>query len=374
MPINICHITQSAGGVETYILNILQFCNPKRFRHSIICYENGTLAQEARSLGVEVILVPMMRQFCLSQDLSTMVKVISELRRDLPDVIHCHSGKGGIYGRLAGTILGIPVVFTPHAFSYLGQKGVKKDFILLVEKLMAFTPCLLVGSSPSESKRAIAEVGWKPRKVTDKFPNSVVVGKRIVHHRKKEKIKVLMIGRLSYQKNPEMLLRVARKVKKQHRDISFTIMGAGYGDELGPSFLTLCEELYVESIVQIIKWASKDEVEKELLGSDIYISTSRYESFGFVTAEAMAMGLPVIATKVDGSIDLVEDGKTGFLVNIDDDNEMANNIITLSNEPVLRQKMGTSGRKRVYRYYDITKNIKEVEKIYYNISITANIY
>ncbi len=365
MPTHICHISQSAGGVETYILNVLRYADPASFRHTVICYTNGTLAENARDAGADVILVPMVRSISPGKDVVSLFRVWSVLREIRPDVIHAHSGKGGVFGRICGTLLRIPVGLTPNAFSHLGQQGVPRAIALAVEKLLSHAPCLLIASSPSEGKRAIEEVGWHPRKVTSRFVNSIDLDESAVHHAPKDTLQVLMIGRLSHQKNPAMFVRVAHIVSRQNPSVRFTILGAGYAsDEATQEVTQMIEERGLGDVVQLKAWAGKDVVEAELLQSDIYVSTSRYESFGYTTAEAMAKALPVVATDVDGSVDLIEPGKNGYLVKVDDDETMAFHVSTLAADSAVRERLGRCGRQRVAAVFNIKNNIKVVESIY----------
>lgn len=362
--IHICHIVQCGGGVETYILNLLRNCNRSMFRHTVINYTDGTLARTAKEAGAEVISIAMVREITPVKDLISFIKILCAVNRLKPDIIHAHSAKGGMFGRLCGTLLGIPVFFTPHAFSYLGQRGIRRFLALKVEKLLAYTPSLLVACSPSEAKRAIKEVGWHPKKVTTQYPNSIEVPDNKVEHLQKKNIKVLSIGRLCFQKNPEMLFRVANIVKDRNKSITFTILGAGYSDELGNRVINMMKDFNLADVVHIMLWSTPDTVKKELLDSDIYVSASRYESFGFTTAEAMVMGLPVVATNIDGSVDLVEDGKTGYLVNVGDDEKMASYICKLAADSELRERLGEYGRDRVKRFFNLKENIAAIERLY----------
>lgn len=83
-----------------------------------------------------------------------------------------------------------------------------------------------------------------------------------------------------------------------------------------------------------------------------------------VAAEAGSLGIPVIATRVDGLRDVIADNQTGYLVEPDDEAAMAERIIQLINDPALRNRMGEAGRRRVAEHFDIRKNIKDLEAIY----------
>jgi len=97
---------------------------------------------------------------------------------------------------------------------------------------------------------------------------------------------------------------------------------------------------------------------------DIFVLTSRYESFGYVTCEAMAMGKPVVATNVSGSNELVVHGVTGYLVDVADAQGLAGAFDNLAADWKLRRRMGEAGRARARKHYDLRRMIQDVEQIY----------
>lgn len=103
----------------------------------------------------------------------------------------------------------------------------------------------------------------------------------------------------------------------------------------------------------------------KILGKmDVFLLGSRRESFGVAAVEAMACGLPVVATKVDGFEEVMEDGKTGFLVPVDDAEAMAGRMLQLYQDKDLRKVFGLAGRKRVEHLYDWDKNVDEMVQVY----------
>jgi glycosyltransferase involved in cell wall biosynthesis len=309
----------------------------------------------------------MVREISPFGDFASLVKLLPVIRRLRPDIIHAHSGKGGIFGRLCGTLLGSPVVFTPHGFSYLGQNGFRRWIVLGIEKVLTCFAALLMATSPSEGKRAVTEVGWCQGKVSVKFPNSIEISGDTVKHNARKTARIIMVNRLSYQKNPQMALRVARLVADHTSSIRFIVLGAGYGDECGSSVAELMLNLRLAKIVSFREWCDPTGVTQELLRSDIFISTSRYEGLPYTVLEAMEKGLPVVATRIDGVVDLVEHGQTGFLTEIDDDATMAGHIMRLAADANLRRKLGQAGKEKIKNLFNIDKNIKKLEEIYYSL-------
>ena len=104
-----------------------------------------------------------------------------------------------------------------------------------------------------------------------------------------------------------------------------------------------------------------------LAQSDIYICSSRFEGLPLSVIEAMALGIPSVATKVGGIPSIIQDGYTGLLVEPEDSDAIANAVLTLIENPKLRKKIGENGRSFVLKNFDIEKTAKEYEKIYFEI-------
>jgi len=318
MKVKICHISQSAGGVESYILGIISNTNPD-FQHIVICGDNGTLAKSSQDAGAKVLNIKMVREISFIKDLLTLFKIIFLVGKIKPSIIHAHSGKGGIWGRIAALIWGIPTVFTPNAFSYLGQIGSKKKIVLSIEKIFRNKGFYFVGSSNSECFRAINEVGWKEANVFNKFPNSITVNSKGLYKKNCDYINVITVGRLTYQKNPELFLDIVKEVVAQNSNIRFVWLGSGYADELCGFFNQNISSLKLHDKLIVKPWTSKEDTLNMLNESDIYLSTSRYEGLPFVLLEAMDNFLPLVVSNVDGNKDVVEHEVNGFLCNSVDD-------------------------------------------------------
>lgn len=367
--INILHITQSAGGVETYLLLIFKYLNKNRFSNTLLCTNNGSLGSRALHLGINIQLIPMIREINVFSDLYSILWLCRFLYKNKfkYHIIHVHSGKGGLVGRISAKFISTNiVVFTPHVFSYLQYNGFQRRCILFVERILSCWTKLLIASSPSEAKKAISEVRYKPYRVSNIFPNSIEINSLSSYKRnqKNKTLKILMIGRLSYQKNPEMFIRVARLVLNEIDNIKFILLGAGYADEERNNVESLIAQYRLEDFIVIRDWCSYDTAIQYISRCDIFVLTSRYESFGYVTAEAMSYAKPIVATDIDGSRDIVLHSQTGYLVGVDDDQAMAKYILLLVNNPRIRKMMGSKGRKRIIEYFNIQKNITKLEKIY----------
>jgi len=142
-------------------------------------------------------------------------------------------------------------------------------------------------------------------------------------------------------------------------DCRLKVIGAG---ELEQELRALAEELNLSHAVEFRGFIVDGRAAMEQF--DIFVHPSRWEGFGLVFLEAMAASLPVIATNVSSIPEIVVDGETGLLVDVDDVGELADAIIRLIENPQLAEKMGRMGRKRVQEKFGINEMVEQTCAIY----------
>ena len=365
--IRVLNITQSVGGVETYILQLLSHLDRSRFEPHLICPENiGSLAEKAEALGIPVYPLDVPREISVLADLKAVSKTRRQIKRLKPDLIHAHSSKGGVLGRVAAFRTGIPVVYTPNAYAFLGSSGIKGWLYLWPEKILKRNTASLLAVSESERSRSINDVGFPASEVAV-VNNAISVPAVSDIGEDLGDPMLLMVGRLCYQKNPEMFVRAAGWVHRRYPECRFQLIGGGYQEHHGRTVRGLIVELDLQERFEIHDWMTPQGVADRITQATIVVVPSRYDGLPFLPLEAMAMGKPVVGTRVDGVRDAIVAGETGFLIEIDDDKAMAEKIIVLLDDPALRQRMGQAGRKRVEQHFNITSNIRKIEAVYADV-------
>jgi glycosyltransferase involved in cell wall biosynthesis len=233
-----------------------------------------------------------------------------------------------------------------------------------VEKFLSFTNAYFLPSSLSEKERGVNEVKYKTKKVLEIFPNSVSIREYERTYIERDKLKVITLARLTYQKNPEMFLEVVKKVKEMAREINieFIIIGGGYAGELEEMIMQKIEVFNLKKDIIIMPWLTADKVDEMLNDADIYLSTSRYEGLPTVLLLAMEKQIPIIATNVDGNKDVIFDTINGFLC--ENVTEIAEKIILLAKNKEIRKQMGCKAREILKQKFDIKENIRLLERLY----------
>lgn len=363
----ILHISQSAeAGVKTHLIMLLKHSDRSKYEMSLISSPYGTLSEEAARLRVKVYEVEMVREFSPMEDIKALLKIVKIMCSNNFDLVHVHSTKAGFLGRIAAKMVGLPCVYTPNAYLYLSYTGLRRCLYLTYERFMKPLTNILAAVSASEQERSTSDVRY-PRRKLRLLPNSIEVDPEACFLRRDTTTngpQVLMVGRLAYQKNPEMFIRVARLVKDEVPNVKFIFLGARQSDELVATVEKLISELELDKHLEMLGWVTRSEVARLTTSCSIFVMTSRYEGLPYAPLEAMALKKPIVATNVDGLRDLVLDGETGYLADVDDDSTMAQYILKLLGNEKLREQMGEAGYKRVNNCFRIGKNIGKLLAIY----------
>ena len=230
--IKIAHILHCVGGVDVSLRLILENLDNDKFENVVIhgFKDSKNDFVDRNNNIIKEYKVSILRDISPGNDFLSIINTYKILKKEKPDLIHAHSAKGGVIGRIVGFLLGIKVLYTPQAFPYLSTNNkITRQLFLLIEKALTFKHSYLLASSKSEKDRAIKDVKYKNKNVLlfDNSINSI------------EKIEILKInktwpdkyictvGRPSYQKNIELMIHVLNEVRKEH-DIHLVIMGVGH--------------------------------------------------------------------------------------------------------------------------------------------------
>ncbi len=357
--IKVLHISQSSGGVKSYIMNIVSNSDTELYSHYLITSDKQFL-EDFKEYG-KSFFVAMKREVDLIYDLSNLYQIIKIIKNIKPDVLHLHSAKGGAFGRIASRITNVPCIFTPNAFSYLSFNGIKKKLYIGIEKFLKnYTDCLLAVSN-SEKERAINQIGYNSEKV-------ITVANAIKLQKKKKlsydlKNTIGMIGRITHQKNPILFVKLANFLNKNgFSNFQYLLLGAGLDDHLREDVQNKILECDLETKVSILSWREESYIYNFFDKLDIFVLTSEYEGLPFSLLEAMEFGLPCIVTNVDGNRDTITDGHDGFIVN--NEEELFNKTKELLNNSLLRKKIGINAIDTIENKHNIVKSVKSIEQVY----------
>ena len=366
--LKIAHIAHSVGGVDVYLRNIIKNLDNEKFSNIVIHGLNDTNSPflDNKKKVVKSYKTTLVRNISIFNDVKSIFAVYKILKKERPDIIHAHSAKGGIIGRLAGRLLNIKVLYTPHAFSYLSaDNGIKKTIFLLIEKLFANSNSVLVATSNSERNRGLKEVGYKENKsiVFNNCINPISEIKPLSIAKNWPENYICTVGRPCYQKNIDFMIQAFYEIRKQ-KDIHLVIMGVGHHMGQLNIVKKMINDLNLSSHVTLLNWTSREDVLNIISKSQLYISTSRYEGMPYSIIESLALSIPCVVSDCDGNRDLIEHGYNGYVIKDYIIEEFKDSTLRILDNEILKNQFSENALKSFKENFNIINNISKLEKIY----------
>jgi len=298
-------------------------------------------------------------------DLTALFAIVKEIRRFKPDVIHTHTAKAGVVGRIASILSGQKSirVHTFHGHLLNGYFGPgKTKLVILVEKFLAlFTHQLLaVGKQVQEdlievgignsNKFAVMPPGLKLAKLPSKHDARIELGID------QNQIYCAFIGRITQIKRPDRFLEVVAKVKADGIKVKFIVAGAG-------EQLQYCQDRVTSGNLPVTFLGWREDIEVVLAAADFVILTSDNEGTPLSLIQAGVVGIPVVATNVGSTNEIVVNGETGFLTDLSID-QLASAVTKLAENSDLRAQMGTAGQEYTLARYGVERLVKDHQDLY----------
>lgn len=366
--IKIAHILHSVGGVDVSLRLILQNINDEKYDNFVIHAKDDIKVDYVDKKGAKIrdYKTDISRNISVFKDLKSLYFTYKIIKKEKPQVIHCHSAKGGVIGKIIGMFLNIRTYHTPQAFSYLStQNKFKRLIFLWIEKSLKRNNIFLLASSHSEYIRAIKEVGFKKEKakIFNNCINPIEFVKPLSIQKTWPEKYICTVGRPSYQKNIDLMIRVIAEIKKE-TDIHLVLMGVGHhADELD-NIKKLIFDFDLSNNVTLLNWTSREDVFSIIKNSQIYISTARYEGLPYSVIEALALSKPCVVSDCDGNRDLVEDGINGYVVINQNIERYKKRVLNILSDEILLNKMACNAHQTFLDKFNIEKNIISLENIY----------
>ena len=334
-----------------------------------------SMAFVAERAGVEIVPLPgLSRELSPLRDAVAAWRVAQIIRRVRPDIVHTHTAKAGAVGRMAALLAGPgrrPVVvhtFHGHVLrGYFGRVGTL--LFRAIETMLARTTDRLVAVSPEvrdelvalrvapERKFSVVRLGieLEPRVRFD--GDAAEVRRR--HGIGADKFVVGWFGRMTAVKRTEDLLTMLAGVRERGVDALLLLVGDGDDRE---RLEQRAHDLGLARSCLFVGY--QEDVAPWYAICDAVVLTSASEGTPVTIIEALAAGRPVVATRVGGVPDVVEEGETGFLVRPRDTHALAERLEILARDPERRAAMGAAGRARVLERYAVDRLVDDVDALY----------
>jgi glycosyltransferase involved in cell wall biosynthesis len=336
------------GGAQSYIASLLPAI-AERFETTLAAHGYGPLSDAASAVGVHFVsLRHLRRALNPCQDALGLVELVRLIRRRRPDILHASSSKAGVLGRVAAGLTGVPIrIFTVHGWAFAAYTGVPGRLYRWAERSMLPLTSATICVAEYERLAGIAARACRAEQ-TVVIPNAVDVRAlpRVVPSG--GVVELISVGRL---REPKDFITLARALARlQHGSFRASVVGDG------PDRSKIEAELAQLGLSESVRLlGDRSDVPQLLAQSDIFVCSSRSEGMPVSVLEAMAVGLPVVASAVGGVPEIVDDGRTGLLVAPGATAPLADALAGLIRDRALREHMGRSGREAALERYDLPR-------------------
>ncbi|NEY36651.1 glycosyltransferase [Streptomyces sp. PRKS01-65] len=355
----VLHLTQPVdGGVARVVTDLTRAQLAAGWDVTAAC-PDGPLAAALRSLGADVRRWPATRSPgpSLGAETRRLARIVAEVR---PDVVHAHSAKAGLAGRLA--VRGrVPTVFQPHAWSFEAVGGVTAALALGWERWAARWAARVVCVSEAERRRGVSagiRGRWEvvPNGIDpDRFRPGLGVRPALLADLGPRARLVVCVGRLCRQKGQDVLLAAWDRIAERVPDARLVLVGDG-PDGARLRALAPASVRFTGAVADALPWYR---------AADVVVLPSRWEGMALAPLEAMACGRPVVLSDVDGAREVLPPALAPHcLVPPADPTALAGAVSALLLDPALHASTARQGRSHVLTAHDVRHTARAVAAVY----------
>lgn len=365
-PIRVMHVLPwvTAGGVERRRMQLAQRLSSERFEQRVVClHSKYDFVHEIEDAGVEVVSFQEGKGSVF--DLRSLLRVVREIRRFRPDIIHGAVFEGVTLAALAGTFARVPHIVVeetgdPSVRSWRGD-ALMGVLSRLADRTVGVSPAItdyLVDRLRLDSRHVVLVMNGvdAPREPTVEELSAA----RAEFGLSEDDFIIGSAGRIDNDhKRYTDLMEAVAELSSEADEVRLVIVGSGADRAL---LERTADELEIADRVVFTGYRQDMGLMYHLM--DVFALASRQESFGLVLAEAMFCGVPVVATSVGGIPYIVEDGATGFLVEPFRPDELARSLDRLYRDPSLRRRLGEASRARAETHFSSSRYVDDVASLY----------
>jgi glycosyltransferase involved in cell wall biosynthesis len=359
----------NVGGPAVIVADLMRGLDSSRFEQKLItgyCADNEADYLETVATDVKATRIGGLgRSISPMADARAFLKLIALIRRENPDVIHTHTAKAGVLGRLAAILAGSRAlkVHTFHGHLLHGYfAGWKIKLVIAIEKFLATRTDILIAVG-NQVRDDLLEVGIGKAAQYKVFYPGLPAPADIDRDDARKAIGLdlnaiycTFVGRLTQIKRPDRLLDVVAACQARGLDLHFLV--AGEGELFESSKARAVEE---KLPVTFLGWRS--DIDQLFAASDLAILTSDNEGIPLTLIQAAFAGIPIVAPRVGSIADIVIDGETGFLTSTQA-GAMASALSALLTDEDLREELGSVGRAHAEKYFSLEKSLADHAALY----------
>jgi glycosyltransferase involved in cell wall biosynthesis len=357
--------TTMRAGVEEHILELLRGLDRHQFRLHLACPE-VLLEQFGNDIPRDVHVTPILLDHV--SDIRGAIRLARTLRRQKIDILHCHMFRASLFASPIGRLCGVRVIIETTHVRETWRKGcLKSKFIVdrgvghLIDHYIAVSEAnaryLIDQKRIPARKVSVIQNGCSMERVDPSRAHPDGIRESLGFS--KDDLVLLVMARLEPQKGHKILLQALSLLRAEFPNLRLVCLGTG---TLKEELSKTTQELNLEDRVRFVGFQSN--VADWLAAANIGVLPSFYEGLPLTAIETLAAGVPLVATAVDGTPEVVIDGRTGLLAPSGDPHAMAAAIGRLAREPELRSRLALAGRDWVLKRFTIQRQIEETSSLY----------
>jgi len=355
------------GGGESHILSLVKHIDKNRFEPVVLAFTDGQMMTELKNIGVDNFVISSNKAF----DFAKWKQVKALMQEEKIDLVHIHGTRATSNIYWAAKNLNLPIIYSIHGWSFHDDQSafIKKARIFFENWITKKTNCNISVSSSNQRtgkdniphfESEVIYNGIDLEKFNPKSNERKNIRKQL--NIADNAVVICFIGRMTLQKDPLTLIKAFKKVAEKNPNAVLLIVGDG---DMKEEAMQLATELNIAN--KIIFENFRTDVADILFSSDIYCLPSLWEGFPIGLLEAMAMCKPVIATKVDGSVEIIRNNINGVLIDPQNKQMLIESINNLISNKNLRTQLGIAARETIVKDFDVCKMTKKIEAVYTSV-------
>jgi|SRR5690242_4993961 len=355
------------GGGESHVLDLIGELDRSGFEPVVLSFTKGQMMEKIREKGVKNYVLPSTASF----DIKKWWKVRALIKNEEIDLIHVHGTKAALNLLWAAKSLRVPLIYTVHGWSFHDdQSPVKKRLRVLTEKFLTGRMDQNISVSLSNQVRGkkhfrnfesvVINNGIDLRKFNPRRNDYADIRREL--NIPSEVTLVSYIARITRQKNPFVMIKAFAKTLEKSRNIRLLVVGDG---ELKEPVIQMAKELLLQD--HVIFQPFREDIPAILKATDIYCLPSLWEGLSIGLLEAMAMGNAIIASRVDGSKEIIQHGRNGIFIDPEQPEQLANAILLLHQDQAFRQQLQHAAIQTIEGRFNTTVMTRGIESLYLNV-------
>jgi glycosyltransferase involved in cell wall biosynthesis len=336
----------------------------------------GDLHEAARKGGIELHLIPSLaRPIRPLRDLVALAELYRFIKRGRFDVVHTHSSKAGVLGRIAGRMAGAPlVIHTLHGLVFHDYQAAWKNWAFIrLKRLCAPLSDAIIAVNQKTIDGALAASIGRPAQFVKIFSGMELepflnVGRKLSVADAKRDLGIPdaapvvgKVARLFPLKGHDAFLDAAARIAREEPECRFLLVGGGV---LREALEDRARQLGIAARTHFAGLVAPEEVPRHIQAMDVVVHTSLREGIARVIPQAGAVGKPVVCFDLDGAPEVIEDGVSGYLAPPGASDVVAARTLSLLRDPALRDAMGARGRAFAVEHYPVETMVDAIEALY----------